>query len=82
MRPLTDRQSAVLAFIRAHIVEHWVPPTLREIAAHMSIKSTNGVDDHLVALERKGFVVMGHGTARSLRIVHDDPRWVGIERSQ
>ena len=54
MYDLTQRQQAVLAFIVAYRAEHGYPPTLREIGAHMGIASTNGVADHLRALERKG----------------------------
>src|SRR5258708_13415622 len=54
MQGLTDRQSQVLEYIRTSIAHRGYPPTLREIGAHMGIRSTNGVNDHLRALERKG----------------------------
>jgi SOS-response transcriptional repressor LexA len=47
---LTNRQAEVLDFIERSSI----PPTLREIGAELGIKSTNGVNDHLRALERKG----------------------------
>lgn len=54
--PLTERQAAILEFIDRSIRERGYAPTLREIGAHMKIKSTNGVNDHLLALERKGYL--------------------------
>ena len=54
--PLTRRQQQALDFIKASIAEHGWPPTLREIGDHMGIKSTNGVNDHLNALIRKGYL--------------------------
>ncbi|GAB4570452.1 MAG: transcriptional repressor LexA [Haliangiales bacterium] len=51
---LTSRQRQILDFISAFIQEHGYPPTLREIGEHFSIRSTNGVNDHLKALEKKG----------------------------
>jgi repressor LexA len=68
MQELTERQGMVLQFIADHIEERGFPPTLREIGGHMDIASTNGVNDHLLALERKGWLVkMGH-TSRALRL--------------
>jgi repressor LexA len=46
----------VLDFIRSSITDRGYPPTLREIGARMGIRSTNGVNDHLRALERKGYL--------------------------
>src|SRR5215212_5078413 len=51
---LTQRQREILDFISASIVERGFPPTLREIGEHFNIRSTNGVNDHLKALEKKG----------------------------
>lgn len=56
MQPLTERQQAILEYIAQAIVEKGYPPTLREIGARMDIRSTNGVSDHLRALERKGYL--------------------------
>lgn len=53
---LTDRQHRVLSFIDAQIRRNGFPPTIREIGRHLGIRSTNGVNDHLNALERKGFI--------------------------
>lgn len=64
---LTDRQAAVLDFIRDHIEETGYPPTIREIGDHLGIKSTNGVNDHLKALERKGYLDRQTGKSRALK---------------
>ena len=50
---LTDRQREILDFITRSITTRGYPPTLREIGTHFGIRSTNGVNDHLRALERK-----------------------------
>ena len=67
MQGLTDRQHQVLQYIRESIVERGYPPTLREIGAHMGIRSTNGVNDHLRALERKGYLTREDMKSRALR---------------
>ncbi len=67
MQGLTARQEQVLRFIRQSIVDRGYPPTLREIGAHMGIRSTNGVNDHLRALERKGYLTREDMKSRALR---------------
>jgi repressor LexA len=74
MQGLTDRQQQVLHYIRQSITERGYPPTLREIGAHMGIRSTNGVNDHLRALERKGYLTREDMKSRALR-----PRDMGDE---
>jgi len=67
MQKLTQRQEMVLAYINASISERGYPPTLREIGNHMGIRSTNGVNDHLRALERKGYLTREDMKSRALR---------------
>src|SRR5215468_7974324 len=64
---LTQRQQMVLDFIRQSITDRGYPPTLREIGARMGIRSTNGVNDHLRALERKGYLTREDMKSRALR---------------
>lgn len=65
--PLTDRQKAVLDYISRSIEKRGYPPTLREIGEHMGIRSTNGVNDHLKALEKKGYLEREDLKSRALR---------------
>ncbi|MBK8941739.1 MAG: transcriptional repressor LexA [Polyangiaceae bacterium] len=67
MQGLTDRQQQVLKYIQDSITDRGYPPTLREIGAHMGIRSTNGVNDHLRALERKGYLSREDMKSRALR---------------
>lgn len=67
MQGLTQRQQMVLDFIRESIADRGYPPTLREIGARMGIRSTNGVNDHLRALERKGYLKREDMKSRALR---------------
>ncbi|MCA9654870.1 MAG: transcriptional repressor LexA [Myxococcales bacterium] len=70
MRPaLTQRQRQALQFITDCLSARGYPPTLREIGEHMGIRSTNGVNDHLKALERKGYLVREELKSRALRPV-------------
>jgi repressor LexA len=67
--PLTERQEKILSFIKRSIVEQGYPPTIREIGEHFGIRSTNGVNDHLKALERKGYLMRGELKSRALSVV-------------
>jgi repressor LexA len=62
----TDRQLEVLRFIARQIEDAGYPPTIREIGEALDIRSTNGVNDHLKALERKGFLTRDPAKSRAL----------------
>src|SRR5512147_2874363 len=66
MDALTDRQLEVLRFIARQIEDLGYPPTIREIGEGLDIRSTNGVNDHLKALERKGFLTRDPVKSRAL----------------
>lgn len=66
MDEITDRQKEILTFIQRTTEERGFPPTIREIGEEMDIRSTNGVNDHLKALERKGYLTRGEQQSRSL----------------
>ena len=66
MEELTDRQKQILHFIVRESESRGFPPTIREIGEQMDIRSTNGVNDHLKALERKGYLTRGEQQSRSL----------------
>ncbi len=66
---LTSRQKEILDYISLSISERGFPPTLREIGQHFGIRSTNGVNDHLKALEKKGFLRREDLKSRAMRPV-------------
>lgn len=88
MQKLTDRQRAVLEYISTSISDRGFPPTLREIGNHLGIRSTNGVNDHLRALERKGYLTREDMKSRTLRLVRgksdtdDDANEAILDRGQ
>jgi len=53
---LTARQRKILEFIRSEKEKNGFPPTFREIGKKFGIKSTNGVNTTLKALEKKGYL--------------------------
>ena len=53
---LTKRQETILRFIIESIRDMGYPPTIAEIGEEFGISSTNGVNDHLLALHKKGYI--------------------------
>jgi repressor LexA len=66
-RGITKRQKEVLEFIIDCIRDEGMPPTIAEICKAFGITSTNGANDHLVALERKGYIERSN-KARDIRV--------------
>lgn len=65
MKPLTDRQRLVLAFVEDFCGSQGYPPTVREVAAAFGIQPRAAVD-HLAALKRKGYLHREPGRSRGL----------------
>ncbi len=72
MNDLTDRQRKVLTFIEKHQSRYGYPPTMREIADHIGAKWSHGIERHLQALERKGFIKREAVKSRGIRLAHVD----------
>ncbi|MDP2604895.1 MAG: transcriptional repressor LexA [Deltaproteobacteria bacterium] len=53
---LTARQKEIYDFLLRSIREKGYAPSIHEIGARFKIASTNGVSDHLKALEKKGYI--------------------------
>lgn len=70
---LTPRQNEIYEFIRFCIQQRSTPPTIAEIGARFGIRSTNGVNDLLLALERKGYIIRHRGTARGITLPENAP---------
>lgn len=65
---ITPRQAAVWRYLADCALREGRSPSMREIGAELSIRSTNGVSCHLRALIRKGYIEMVPGRPRSIRL--------------
>lgn len=74
----TARQLEVLSSIQSFALEHGYPPTLRELGDLLDIASTNGVADHLSALEAQGLIERDPIKSRGMRIL--EPGFRAMER--
>lgn len=71
LRELSARQRDVLRFLTSHYVTRGNAPTIREIANALELSSTNGVAQHLDALELKGYIRRVPYRARGIEILVD-----------
>ena len=70
MRGITDRQKEVLTYISTYTEENSYPPTVRDISEHFGI-SLRAVQDHILALQKKGYLSQSQKKARSIRVLSD-----------
>lgn len=75
--PLTDRQLEVYVYLIEFTREHFYQPSCKDIADHFGWRSPNAAQEHLRALQRKGWVRLT-GEARAVEILH---RVVTAERT-
>ena len=67
-KPLTDRQTIVLDFLREFMTEHGHAPTEREIQSGLGFSSQTLVRHYLDALDRAGVIIRNAGKARGLTL--------------
>mgnify|MGYP003467307639 FL=1 len=70
MKQITERQKEVLTFISNFTEENSYPPTVREISSHFEI-SLRAVQDHITALQKKGYLSQCQKRSRSIRVLSD-----------
>jgi repressor LexA len=69
MKPLTNRQREILAFIEKALAREGFPPTIAEIAEAFGLRSTNSIRGHLQALARKGVIELVPSASRGIRLL-------------
>ena len=72
---LTPRQSEILAFIQRCLRDSGMPPTQEDIAREFGFSSSTAAREHLLALERKGYIQLRPRNARGIRLLvgENDP---------
>ena len=69
--PLTERQQKTLDIIRRHLKVRGVPPSRPEIARELGLRHQGGVDAHLNALAKKGFLKVFPNVERGLKLLRE-----------
>ena len=66
MKNLTKRQEEILDLIKSHISDFGFPPTRADIANTLGFKSPNAAEQHLRAIEKKGYIKILSGASRGI----------------
>ena len=69
---LNTRQQEILEFLRVHSRRYPYPPTVREIGRAVGLSSSSTVQNHLNALEVKGFIKRDPTKSRTVEVVGDE----------
>lgn len=72
MDNLKKRQKQIYMMIKGHIEKNGYPPTVREIAKQVGLKSISTVHGHLVSLEELGYIRRNPSMSRAIEIVQSD----------
>jgi repressor LexA len=65
---VTERQRAILDYLRGFVDEHGYPPTVREIGQAVGLRSPSTVHAHLAQLERAGLLRRDPTKPRALEL--------------
>lgn len=74
-RPRGNNQQRILDFIKSEIQQKGYPPSVREIANAVGLKSTSTVHGHLQRLEKRGLLHRDAMKPRAMEVV-GDPNFV------
>jgi len=74
MPKMSQRQQAILDFIKASVRERGYPPSVREIGEAVGLASSSTVHGHLDRLEKKGLIRRDPTKPRAIEILDDDSR--------
>lgn len=77
---LTEKQEAVLEFIKNYQLEHGGSPTIKEMREFFGVSSDNSILKHLKALEEKGYIEKDD-TPRGIKLLEAvKERLQGVEK--
>ena len=71
MEELTERQKAILSFIKKEIQDKGYPPSVREIGEAVGLKSPASVHSHLKSLEKLNYIRRDPSKPRAIEVLYD-----------
>ena len=73
MKTLSPKQQQIYDYIVSFSAQHGYPPSVREIGAHVGLKSPSTVHFHLKGLEAAGLITKEEGKTRSINVAQQEP---------
>ena len=77
MKDLTSRQKEILDLIKDHLMEKGFPPTRADISRTLGFKSHNAAEQHLRAIEKKGFISILSGASRGI-VLNEEEKGIPV----
>ncbi|MDH3973593.1 MAG: transcriptional repressor LexA [Deltaproteobacteria bacterium] len=68
MKNLTNKQSEIYEFIVSWVRDNGYPPTYMEICNYFKFSSITSVKNHLLLIEKKGYIHLNPGKARGIQL--------------
>ncbi|MFD0670270.1 transcriptional repressor LexA [Cohnella sp. GCM10027633] len=81
MSKMSNRQNAILDFIKNEVRDKGYPPSVREIGEAVGLASSSTVHGHLDRLEKKGLIRRDPTKPRAIEILGDDDNVFGLAAS-
>lgn len=69
---LTEKQYAILDYIKKYVLKKSYPPSVREICEAVGLQSTSSVHAHLNTLEKKGYIKRDSSKPRTIEILDEE----------
>lgn len=66
---MTHKQQKLLEYIEGFLARHGRPPSFRQMADHMGVRSVGNIGEKLHRLERDGHIRLRLGSVRSLEVM-------------
>ena len=79
-KPLTERRRQILDMIVSHQRSHGYPPSMREIAAEVGLKSPASVKAHIDVLAQAGYLRADPTRPRAIQLRYDENSGAAVER--
>ena len=77
MKDLTSRQREILELIKSHLKDKGFPPTRADISSALGFKSHNAAEQHLRAIEKKGFISILAGASRGI-VLNEEEKGIPV----
>ena len=77
MKDLTSRQREILELIKSHLKDKGYPPTRADISRTLGFKSHNAAEQHLRAIEKKGFISILAGASRGI-VLNEEEKGIPV----
>ena len=66
---MSKRQLQIYEYIKKYLIENKYPPSIREIAVGVGLKSSSTVHGHLGRMRDKGYIDFVNSAVRTLQII-------------